>query len=121
MTRTASPAATERSRSTAESCGATCRTSPPKWSRCGLASSGTRSKPGTCEPGRAVPALSILAVDEVVKHYADAGELVRAVDGVTLAIVPGRVYVLYGPSGSGKTTLLLLVAGLIAPDRGVVR
>jgi putative ABC transport system ATP-binding protein len=28
---------------------------------------------------------------------------------------------LQGPSGSGKTTLLLLIAGLLAPDRGTIR
>jgi molybdate transport system ATP-binding protein len=32
-----------------------------------------------------------------------------------------RVIALFGPSGSGKSTLLHVVAGLIRPDRGVVR
>jgi putative ABC transport system ATP-binding protein len=46
---------------------------------------------------------------------------VRAADGVSLTIDGGEVVAIYGPSGSGKTTLLMLAAGLIAPDRGVVR
>jgi putative ABC transport system ATP-binding protein len=65
--------------------------------------------------------VSGLELRAVVKHYAEGGEVVRAVDGVTLAVPPGTVVALYGPSGSGKTTLLLLAAGLLAPDAGSVR
>lgn len=64
--------------------------------------------------------VSALAFREVVKHYADADDVVRAVDGVSVTIEPGETLALYGPSGSGKTTLLLLAAGLIAPDHGTV-
>lgn len=65
--------------------------------------------------------MSVLRLERVVKHYSDAEEIVRAVDGVNFEIDPGEVVALYGPSGSGKTTLLLLAAGLIAPDHGTVR
>ncbi len=65
--------------------------------------------------------MSVLALERLVKHYSDAEDLVRAVDGVDLSVAPGEVVALYGPSGSGKTTLLLLAAGLLAPDRGRVR
>jgi tungstate transport system ATP-binding protein len=37
-----------------------------------------------------------------------------------LGIEAGRITALIGPNGSGKTTLLLLLAGLLAPDRGTV-
>jgi putative ABC transport system ATP-binding protein len=89
--------------------------------RCVRASPHARPRPSSDERAYAVSALSILELEGVGKHYTDADELVRAVDGVTLAIEAGRVHALYGPSGSGKTTLLLLAAGLLSPDRGTVR
>ncbi|MFF3839092.1 ABC transporter ATP-binding protein [Streptomyces sp. NPDC001930] len=41
-------------------------------------------------------------------------------DGVTIAPRPGTLTGLLGPNGSGKSTLLRVLAGVLAPDTGVV-
>lgn len=44
-----------------------------------------------------------------------------AVDGIDLALAPGRIYGLLGPNGSGKTTLIRLLMGLARPTAGEAR
>jgi ABC-2 type transport system ATP-binding protein len=43
---------------------------------------------------------------------------IRAVDGVSFELAPGRIYGLLGPNGSGKTTLIRLLLGMTRANGG---
>jgi peptide/nickel transport system ATP-binding protein len=47
--------------------------------------------------------------------------VLRAVDGVSLAIGRGETFALVGESGCGKSTVARLIVGLHVPTRGVIR
>ncbi len=55
------------------------------------------------------------------KVYVVDGDLVRALDSVSLDVDRGEMVAILGPSGAGKTTLLNLIAGLERPSRGEVK
>lgn len=44
----------------------------------------------------------------------------RAIDGISLSLVPGRFYAVIGPNGSGKTTLMDLMCRHKSPDSGSI-
>ena len=52
------------------------------------------------------------------KHYGDGETLVNALDGVSLSLGEGKIYVILGPSGSGKSTLLNMIGGRDSLDSG---
>jgi ABC-2 type transport system ATP-binding protein len=45
-------------------------------------------------------------------------QMLRAVDDVSIRIMPGEVYGLIGPNGSGKSTTMKALLGLVAPTAG---
>jgi putative ABC transport system ATP-binding protein len=63
---------------------------------------------------------SVLRALGVRKNYGQGEGLVRAVDGVDLAVAPGETVAVMGPSGCGKSTLLHLLGGLDRPSGGEV-
>jgi len=62
----------------------------------------------------------ILQVDKLSKGFTTPDGEVRAVDGVTFALVPGDFVAMHGASGCGKSTLLLTAGALLSPDSGTV-
>lgn len=62
----------------------------------------------------------MLKLSEISKTYLKSGEVVRALDNVSLEIREGEFVMVRGPSGSGKTTLLLAAGGLLKPDTGQI-
>ena len=64
----------------------------------------------------------MIEVENLVKHYrSSAGEIVRAVDGVSFAVNPGEMVGLLGANGAGKTTTLRMLATLLTPTSGTAR
>ncbi|MCS7078625.1 MAG: ABC transporter ATP-binding protein [Chloracidobacterium sp.] len=51
---------------------------------------------------------------DIAKRYGH----VRALDGVSLVIKPGRIHGLLGENGAGKSTLMNILFGATRPDRG---
>jgi ribose transport system ATP-binding protein len=61
--------------------------------------------------GQSVPALQVRRLS---KQFGG----VRALDDVTLTVLPGEVHGLLGQNGSGKSTLIKILAGYHAPSAG---
>jgi putative ABC transport system ATP-binding protein len=63
----------------------------------------------------------MLTASDLRKEFESYGEVVSAVDGVTLSIDDGVFAAIVGPSGSGKSTLLSLLGALDTPTSGTIR
>ena len=58
--------------------------------------------------------LEMINVEHLRKQYGDA----TAVDDVTFAAEPGRIFGLLGPNGAGKSTTIGCISGLLKPTSG---
>ncbi len=65
-----------------------------------------------------VPAVDIQHLTRVFKIGAWRKREVRAVDDVSLQVMPGEVYGLIGPNGSGKSTTMKVLLGLLRATEG---
>jgi spermidine/putrescine transport system ATP-binding protein len=78
-------------------------------------------RPAVASSVVAATATPAVEVRSLVKEFVDRhGQVVRAVDDVSLAIHEGEFFALLGPSGCGKTTTLRAIAGFEAPTSGDV-
>ncbi|WP_339267882.1 ABC transporter ATP-binding protein [Paenibacillus sp. FSL R5-0744] len=64
--------------------------------------------------------MKILETCDLMKHYGNELNKVRALDGINLAIENGEFVAIVGTSGSGKSTLLHMLGGLDRPTSGEV-
>jgi putative ABC transport system ATP-binding protein len=65
----------------------------------------------------AVPWIRLVQVSKV---FQQGVQTIRAIDQISLDIMPGEFLAITGASGSGKSTLLHLIAGLETPTSGTV-
>src|SRR5438477_6530263 len=61
--------------------------------------------------------MSAIEFRQVSKKYGER----TIVSDLSFRIEKGERVTIHGPSGCGKTTVLRLIAGFLAPDRGVIR
>jgi putative ABC transport system ATP-binding protein len=60
-------------------------------------------------------------IEHLTKAYRRGDQVVPVLQDITLTLQTGDFVALMGPSGSGKSTLLNLIAGIDAPDSGLLR
>lgn len=62
----------------------------------------------------------MITVVDLVKEYRTKRRFVRALDGVSLTVPPGRIHGIIGHSGAGKSTLVRCLAMLEKPTSGSI-
>jgi putative ABC transport system ATP-binding protein len=65
--------------------------------------------------------MALLELSNIKKAYSIGGEIVKALDGVTLEIVKNEYIAIIGSSGSGKSTLMNILGCLDTPCSGSYR
>lgn len=63
----------------------------------------------------------LIDAEDVQRYYQSGTTVVKALDGITLAIRLGEYLSLMGPSGSGKTTFFNIIGALDVPTGGSVK
>lgn len=65
--------------------------------------------------------MALIEIENLEVTFGSAGNLVRAVRGVSLAVNEGESYGIVGESGSGKSTVLRAMCGLAPVSAGEIR
>ncbi len=61
-----------------------------------------------------------LKVENLYKTFKNGKRVIKAVDGVSLAVNEGEIFGLLGMNGAGKSTTIKMCTGLLQPDSGTV-
>ncbi|HYW30617.1 MAG TPA: ABC transporter ATP-binding protein [Gemmatimonas sp.] len=83
----------------------------------GLSTTGER-RAVVAAPGKAPDKDWVIVTRGLKRQYDMGGEIVRALQGVDVAIRRNEYVAIMGPSGSGKSTLMNLIGCLDSPDEG---
>ncbi len=62
----------------------------------------------------------LLTLEHVSKHYTLGGQIIKALDDVSISIDVGEFVSIMGPSGSGKSTFLQVASLLANPSSGSI-
>jgi putative ABC transport system ATP-binding protein len=62
--------------------------------------------------------MAVIELESITKHYAMGQHVIKAVDGIDLAIEHNEYVVFIGSSGSGKSTLMNIIGCLDTPSDG---
>lgn len=62
----------------------------------------------------------ILEIESLKKYYGKSPNQTKALDGISLQVMPGEFLGIMGSSGSGKSTLLNCIATVIRPTSGQI-
>lgn len=63
----------------------------------------------------------VIEAKELYRHYHQGSQVVKALDGVDVTIMPGEFVAVMGPSGSGKSTFMNICGVLDQPTSGMVK
>ncbi|MEM2321309.1 MAG: ABC transporter ATP-binding protein [Candidatus Bathyarchaeia archaeon] len=63
----------------------------------------------------------VIETEGLTKIYRSEGNIIKALDNLSMKVERGKIFGLLGPNGAGKTTLIMTLIGLTMPTSGSAR